>query len=167
MVFCSNKQIFKLQLGNLLFIMHSVCRNHGFVLSCLFHLKRLSTCSWRMPGYYGPGSCQSTVLPFGADDRVSGDIFSNVERGRFWSKIPTMTILGPLCPGAVSPIWLWEAVCMWAGAGMTRREPGCSGEPGLGSLALDQEKWILWSFFVQIFLPTVVVASTEGNMMPE
>lgn len=167
MVFCSNRQIFKLQLGNLLFIMHSVCRNHDFVLSCLFHLKRLSTWSWRMPGYYGPGSCQSTVFSFGADDKVSGDIFSNVKRGRFWNKIPTMNILGPLHLG-VSPIWLWEAVCVWGGrAGATRREPGCSGEPGLGSLVLDQEKWILGSFLVQIFLPIVVVASTEGNMMPK
>lgn len=121
MVFCSNTQIFKLQLGNLLFIMHSVCRNHDFVLSCLFHLKRLSTWSWRMPGYYGPGSCQSTVLSFGADDKVSGDIFSNVKRGKFWNKIPTMNILGPLHLG-VSPIWLWEAVCVCGGAGWGDKE---------------------------------------------
>lgn len=66
-----------------------------------------------MLGYYGLGSCQSAVLSFGADDRVSGYIFSNVKRGRFWSKIPTMNILHPLCPGAVSPIWLQAAV--WRG----------------------------------------------------
>lgn len=96
----------------------------------------IATCSWRMPGYYGPGSCQSTLPPFGVDDRVSGDIFPYVKRGRFWSKIPTIHILGLLCLGTVSPIWLRAAVggegC-WGNKG----KPGCSREPGLGSLALD------------------------------